>query len=218
MNFPTQTNTHDGLRHEIRNNLTLLSSRLQLLASKYPILKDDEIYIQLHEDINAIFTVLDYSKPGVRIKLLPCDMKALLEDLYQSCLPVFRQNSIRLFLQIPDTLPTVRADAHLIRQALINLLKNAAEASSKDQQVCLRAEVTETHLILSIIDNGTGITQDQQDHIFEPFISYKTGGTGLGLPMVKSTVYAHHGRVECHSEPGIGSTFRIALPLPSSPV
>lgn len=210
--------THAGLRHEIRNNLTLLSSRLQLLTSKYPVLKDDEIYIQIQEDLRAIYTILDYSKPGIRPQMLPCDMKALLKELYHSSQPVFLQHGVHLFLQIPDTLPVIRADARLIRQSLINLLKNAAEASSNGQSVYLRAKATDTHLIITVADNGSGMTKEQQEHIFEPFISYKSNGTGLGLPIVQSTVYAHHGQFDCYSEPGTGSTFRIALPLPSSSV
>lgn len=218
MNFSEKNQTHAGLRHEIRNNLTLLSSRLQLLTSKYPALKDDELYLQIQEDLNAIYSVLDYSKPGIHPQLLPCDMKLLLEELYQSSLPFYLQNGNRLFLQIPDSLPVIRADARLIRQALINLLKNAAEASSNGQPVCLRAEASGTHLIITVTDNGSGMTKEQQEHIFEPFISYKSGGTGLGLPIVKSTVSAHHGQFDCYSEPGMGSTFRITLPLPSAPV
>ncbi len=209
---------HAGLRHEIRNNLTLLSSRLQLLAAKYPFLKNDELYAQLQEDINAVYAVLNYDKNGMHLQLLPCDMKSLLEELHESSLPLFQSKGIGLQLQLPAALPVIRADARLIRQALLNLLKNAAEATVKGQMVCLRAEITETHLVITVKDNGIGMTPEQQAHIFEPFTSYKKGGTGLGLPMVKSTVYAHHGHLEFFSVPDIGTTFRISLPLPSSSV
>lgn len=218
MKMSEPDHAHAGLRHEIRNNLTLLSSRLQLLAAKYPFLKEDELYIQLQEDINAIYTVLNYDKNGFRLQLLPCNMKSLLEEVYNACLPLFQSKGLELLPDIPDDLPIIRIDARLIYQALLNLLKNAAEASVSGQQVCLKALADNTCLLITVKDSGIGITAKQQEHIFEPFISYKKGGTGLGLPMVRSTVYAHHGHLDFYSEPGVGTTFQISLPLPSSPV
>lgn len=219
MNIPGQNDFSSELRHEIRNNLTLLSSRLQLLASKYPFLSSDDIYIQLLEDVRAAHAVLDNSRLSCQPpRLLPCDISQLLNDLYQACLPIFQQDSKSLILHMPDPLPVIRADSQQLRQALLNLIKNAAEATTGGQKVCIRAYTKERYLIITVSDNGIGMTPAQQAHIFEAYTSYKQGGTGLGLHLVKSVVYAHHGQLDCQSHPGHGSTFQIALPLPSSPV
>ena len=102
---------------------------------------------------------------------------------------------------------------------LINLLKNAAEASPDGGQITLSASSDDcNHLMLSVSDTGNGMTPEQQAHIFEPFVSYKTGGTGLGLAIVQSIVSAHHGHLSVKSLPGSGSSFCILLPIPLSPV
>lgn len=207
------------LRHEIRNNLTIISSRLQLLAAKYPLLKTDDIYLQLLEDLQAIHSVLNtYTSFEQTPRLLPCDIRQLLTELHQSVLPLFHQNGKQLQLLMPDSLPMIRADEQLLRQALINLIKNSAEATKAGQQVTIEASSNRQSLVITVTDNGTGIAPQQKKHIFEPFTSYKADGTGLGLYIVKSVVYAHHGRISCHSEEGKGSSFRIALPLPSASI
>ncbi len=210
---------YSKLRHEIRNQLTLMSGQLQLLASRYDFLNSDDIYLQLLKDIRSTYVILDnaalkYQSP----RLLPCDIRALLQELYQSYLPVFQLKGKTFTLHIPDSLPAIRADAQLLHQALSNLIKNADEATSEGQQVYVHAYVKDQHLIISIRDNGVGMTPDQQAHIYEAYTSYKQGGTGLGLHMVKSIIYTHHGQLDCQSMPGQGSVFRIALPLSSPSV
>lgn len=207
------------LRHEIRNNLTLISSRLQLLIAKYPILQTDDICLQLFEDIREAHAILNNSKTaGTSPNLLPCDMHELIQELYHTCQPLFQTNGKTLMLDMPDTLPMIRADKQQIKQALLNLIKNAAEATKKGQWCRIKAAANPEHLVITITDNGIGMTPEQKSHIFEAYVSYKQGGTGLGLHMVKSTVYAHHGQLDCQSAPKQGSSFRIALPLPSAPV
>ena len=185
-------NSSASLRHEINNSLTLLSSRLQLLASKHPFLKKDPDFIEIRNDLSNIQRLLSYDRTS--------------------------HQKVELFLHIEPDLPLIRADLPLIRQAMINLLKNASEAARPGGHVTLSASFNSTHIILSVSDDGTGMTPEQQAHIFEPFVSYKKGGTGLGLAIVQSIISAHHGHLSLETSPGRGCTFRILLPVSLSPV
>ena len=206
------TRGNASLRHEINNSLTLISSRLQLLAARYDFLKEDSDFTEIQNDLSDIQRLLNYDRTARQPQLTLC-------SLYTSFLPVLHAQHIALYLHIAPNLPAIRADLSLIRQALINLLKNAAEASPDGGQITLSAFSDDcNHIVLSVSDTGNGMTPEQQAHIFEPFVSYKTGGTGLGLAIVQSIVSAHHGHLSVKSLPGSGSSFCILLPIPLSPV
>ena len=209
------TRGNASLRHEINNSLTLISSRLQLLAARYDFLKEDSDFTEIQNDLSDIQRLLNYDRTARQPQLTLCSLQPLLNELYTSFLPVLHAQHIALYLHIAPNLPAIRADLSLIRQALINLLKNAAEASPDGGQITLSAFSDDcNHLMLSV----NGMTPEQQAHIFEPFVSYKTGGTGLGLAIVQSIVSAHHGHLSVKSLPGSGSSFCILLPIPLSPV
>ena len=213
------TRGNASLRHEINNSLTLISSRLQLLAARYDFLKEDSDFTEIQNDLSDIQRLLNYDRTARQPQLTLCSLQPLLNELYTSILPVLHAQHIALYLHIAPNLPAIRADLSLIRQALINILKNAAEASPDGGQITLSAFSDDcNHIVLSVSDTGNGMTPEQQAHIFEPFVSYKTGGTGLGLAIVQSIVSAHHGHLSVKSLPGSGSSFCILLPIPLSPV
>lgn len=212
------TKTNASLRHEINNALTLLSSRLQLLSAQYSFLKEDANFIEIQNDLSDIQQLLNYDRTAHQPQLILCRIQPLLQELYASFLPILHERCIELLLNIEPELPAIRADLPLIRQALTNLLKNAYEATPVGGHITLSAAADKESLILSVSDDGKGIPSEQQSHIFEPFVSYKTGGTGLGLAIVQSIVLSHHGHLSLNSLPGVGSTFRIFLPIPLSPV
>ena len=206
------TKGNASLRHEINNSLTLISSRLQLLAARYVFLKEDSDFTEIQNDLSDIQRLLNYDRTARQPQLTLCNLQPLLNELYTSFLPVLHAQHIALYLHIASNLPA-------IRQALINLLKNAAEASPDGGQITLSAASDDcNHLVLSVSDTGNGMTPEQLARIFEPFVSYKTGGTGLGLAIVQSIVSAHHGHLSVKSVPGSGSSFCILLPIPLSPV
>jgi two-component system sporulation sensor kinase A len=98
---------------------------------------------------------------------------------------------------------------------LVNLIQNAAEAMpEKGGHVTVRASGLEPEsLVLTVEDDGPGILPEHVGHLFEPFFTTKLAGTGLGLPISKSIVEQHGGRIEVSSEPGRGTTFLLLLPL-----
>ena len=109
----------------------------------------------------------------------------------------------------------VFADAYYLRQVLDNLVRNAREAMSgqDDARLIVSVERAGADAIVRVADNGPGIPQDRLDRIFQPFVSTKGKGMGLGLAICREIVEAHTGRLEVESVVGQGTTFTIRLPL-----
>ena len=127
---------------------------------------------------------------------------------------------------IPEDLPVLSADSVKLRQALLNLLRNAADAvrtesPSQDQhdmpahspQISLSVTADADLLHIEISDNGCGIAPEDQEHIFEPFITHKVDGTGLGLAITRRIIQAHHGTITLRSARYAGTVFILTLPL-----
>jgi two-component system NtrC family sensor kinase len=107
-------------------------------------------------------------------------------------------------------LPTVVVDVDKIKQALLNLLKNAAEAMPRGGKITIEASTTDDSILIDITDTGTGIPLDID--AFEPFVTTKNEGTGIGLVIVRQVVTAHGGNISYRSRPGEGTTFHVELP------
>ena len=108
---------------------------------------------------------------------------------------------------------TLRGSLDALVSVLINLAENAIEACEENCELKLRVYQQADYLILAISDNGPGLSREQQLHIFEPFYSDKSNGTGLGLAVAQSIAQAHQGDLLVKSERGLGSTFYLCLPL-----
>jgi signal transduction histidine kinase len=111
----------------------------------------------------------------------------------------------------------LEADERKVKQILFNLLTNAVKFTPAGGQVTLAASVVDDQIEISVRDTGVGINDEDQVKIFEEF--YQVGraktqeGTGLGLALTRRLVELHHGRLRVESEPGVGSTFTVTLPL-----
>jgi signal transduction histidine kinase len=118
------------------------------------------------------------------------------------------------------TLPPVALDEGQIRQVILNLLRNAREATPRGGRIRVAMRAEGEDVLLSISDTGAGVPHDVVPQIFDAFFTTKEHGTGLGLPLVRQIVVAHGGTIECSSEPGHGTTFLVRLPAtaPASPV
>src|SRR5207342_3130175 len=104
-------------------------------------------------------------------------------------------------------------DAAQIKQALVNLIKNAIHAMTKGGTLTLQTDQGADGIIVTVADTGGGIPQEQISRIFEPFYTTKKKGTGLGLMIVQRIVREHKGRIELESHVGQGTAFRLWLPL-----
>jgi signal transduction histidine kinase len=110
---------------------------------------------------------------------------------------------------------TVAADGYYLRQALENLVVNARDAMQGQQGARLTIELEKKggFAVVGVIDTGPGIPADKREAIFQPFVSGKSHGMGLGLAISREIVQGHGGRIEVRSRPGAGSDFRVILPL-----
>lgn len=201
--------------HEIRNPIALIQSELQMLATSHPELSEDDDWYSIMENLEHIRDLLDdlsrYNN-AERLSPVQTDIAALLRSIVCSFRPALDYLGISLKTDIPESLPLLSLDQTKIRQALLNLLRNAQEAVQPSQGVIsVSAIQIPEGVCISICDNGCGITDEQLKEIFHPFITYKPSGTGLGLPVTKQIIEAHKGRLEVHSTSGLGTEFQVFL-------
>jgi nitrogen fixation/metabolism regulation signal transduction histidine kinase len=131
----------------------------------------------------------------------PLELRPLVDGVlapYRSALPP----GVRLEVEPGDGLPAVRADRKLIERALVNLVENALQAVGEQGTLTVRLAPAEQGVSLQVEDDGPGIDPEVRARIFEPFFSTKTGGSGLGLALVKKIAEDHGGRVSLESRPG----------------
>jgi signal transduction histidine kinase/CHASE2 domain-containing sensor protein len=132
--------------------------------------------------------------------------------------PIAQASEIKVRTEIAKDLPTLQGDPHLIEGALLNLVSNAIKYSTRGSEVKLRAEVEGDGVVLEVWNPGPAIPQGELARLFEPFYRRNereetTRGWGLGLAFVKRIAEQHGGKTEALSEPGLGTSFRIHLPV-----
>ncbi|MBM3286382.1 MAG: PAS domain S-box protein [Candidatus Eisenbacteria bacterium] len=142
------------------------------------------------------------------------DLNSVILGLADFLRPELRRSGIRLVLNLDDDHPRVSCDGRLVRQVVLNLIRNAMEVvPPRSGQVMVVTKATRDAGEIEIDDNGPGIPQEILPRIFDPFFTTKQDGTGLGLAVVRQIVEEHGGSVSCSSVPDKGTTFRIRLPL-----
>ena len=212
--------------HQLKTPLSLLSAAMETVTmdrARSPEKLQQYLGIMGGEvaRLSALVQrVLEYSRlqqqRGFEFEAI--DLRPLVHETvsaFESSLSA-RQFRFRIEEHAPPT--RVRADPAAIEQALVNLLDNAVKYSgeARDITVCLRS-IGHT-AVIEVTDEGIGISKDDQRRIFERFYRGAGGlvhrnGFGLGLPIVQELIHAHGGRVEVDSQPGVGSTFRVILPM-----
>lgn len=215
-----------GVAHEIRNPLTAIKAALFIQQKKFrpgtPEADDarliDREILRLERIVNDF---LLFARPS-DTQLTPLTADVPLREVQRLLAPPLAANKIQLLMDGADPL-RIRADADQIKQLLINLVSNAAEASPPGSIVKLRARAAHRRLdgadtavvILEVADNGKGISADVQKRLFDPFFTTKDNGTGLGLSIAAGIVQRHGGALEFQTAPGLGTTFGVVLPAAS---
>jgi signal transduction histidine kinase/ActR/RegA family two-component response regulator len=186
--------------------------------------------LHLLELINDILDVAKIESGQMELDMAPCDIAALCESSLAFVKQQALKKGIQLQIKIPQRLPELLIDERRIRQVLINLLNNAVKFTLQGGRITL--EVTkktsdnpeligsnfEKQLQITVIDTGIGISPENIQKLFKPFIQIDSAlnrqyqGTGLGLALVKRVVEIHGGEVSLTSEVGVGSRFVIELP------
>lgn len=137
----------------------------------------------------------------------------LVDELNEQLLPQLQQRDAVLRLNGQDAAAELQGNKDALLGALANLCMNALQACAQQPHIVISIATTIRGLLsISIRDNGCGMDRDTRAHIFDPFFSTKTDGTGLGLAVVKAVVESHQGRIAVYSRPDRGCRFRIFLP------
>ena len=207
--------TLSKLSHEIRNPLTLINSELQLIEVSHPEICSCPQWDDVMDNLEYIKELLDqlsdYSNAD-RLSLSLVNPGEFLNSVISCEKNILEYLGIRLDAEIPDAIPPILLDRVKMRQALLNLLRNARESISGPRgNISVRMKPEAAGISIFIQDNGCGMTLEQQEKIFHPFTTFKTGGTGLGLSITKQIIQAHGGHIEVSSTPGTGTLFHIFL-------
>ncbi|HEY9076085.1 MAG TPA: substrate-binding domain-containing protein [Anaerolineaceae bacterium] len=215
-----------NVSHELRTPLNIILENTRT-ARQQPGHAPDHALNQIERSaehqLRVINDLLDLSRAEIDeldIYLELLDPKPLLEEVFHSLAdPLPPDSPVRWRLELPERLPVVRVDPVRLRQVLLNLLSNAARFT-RAGQIVLGAEAAPPQLHLWVADTGAGIPLEEQERIFEPFVTVErdgslAGGIGLGLSITRRLVRLHSGWMHLESQPGVGSTFHVYLPLPS---
>jgi PAS domain S-box-containing protein len=205
-----------GIAHEVRNPLSSIKMSLQILEKRMQPegndLKRFKIAQREVEHLEKLVSdVLIYARPLIP-QMEPSDMKAVVEGSLAMVEKGISEKGINILKEFPEDLGTVSIDPAMIRQALINIFQNAADAMEKDGRLRISLREDAEQLILEVEDNGCGIDEEDRPHLFNPFFTRKSYGTGLGLTHVKKIIEQHGGEIEIRSKKGEGTCFIITLP------
>lgn len=206
-----------SIAHEIRNPLTVVHGFMQLLNQAEDIHNDykEHIKIMMTELGRAQTIISDYltlAKPEAET-LVPIDVKQQVEQIVQTIRPFAFMKNVVLTLTFSGEGAVVFGNVKKIQQVIVNVLKNAIEASPENSSVAVILHADSQYTYIRIEDNGHGLTEDEIDRLGTPFYSMKEKGTGLGLTVTYSIVKSMNGCVQVESKKGVGTTFVIWLPV-----
>jgi two-component system nitrogen regulation sensor histidine kinase GlnL len=216
-----------GLAHEVKNPLGGLRGAAQLLEKElaaYPALQE---YTQvIINEADRLSSLVDRMLgPNQQPHLQAVNVHKVLEHVIR-LIDAEMPDRITFNRDYDPSLPELIADEAQLIQAILNILRNAAEmfeeSTTSNPTVLLRTRIVRSFTIgnqrhrlvvqIDIVDNGPGIDEDLQQRIFFPMISNRVGGTGLGLAITQNIVGQHRGVIECESEPG-NTCFTVFLPV-----
>jgi two-component system, sporulation sensor kinase E len=213
-----------GVAHEIKNPLGSISIHLQLIEKaikkQSEAIQEGDIFQQLdiiHEEVdrlNSIVVDFLFAVRPMDTKMEAHDLNRIIHDIRDFLRYELEEGSIEIHEELDEELPLLELDEKFIKQALLNLVKNAAAAMPEGGGITLQTRLEGDQVVLSVCDTGTGISDEILEKIFEPYFTTKDFGSGLGLTVVYKIVKEHKGEISVRSKEGIGTTFSITLPVP----
>jgi two-component system, NtrC family, sensor kinase len=209
-----------GVAHEVRNPLFGISATVRALANELKDKQDIQPYLDIITSettrLNRLMEdLLNYTRP-VKIDKNASDLTELVNEVVE----YFKQlteGQDAYFSVIGEKIPPMNIDRNKMKQVLFNLFENGIQHANGKPRVDVflqhleLADPPEVHLVIK--DNGAGISADNLTKVFDPFFTTRQKGTGLGLSIVRKVIHDHGGRIAVESHPGIGTTFRITLPV-----
>ena len=221
-----------GLAHEIKNPLNALSLGLDVLRRRHSPADPSAVaeysgrIEALREEINRLAILINnflaYGRP-LELTFAPTDLAAVVARTLADLAETAERAHVTFAVRLPSARPNVSADANLLKSTVWNLVQNgiqSMEVTGGTLTVAVDPEEGGTdgsarRLVLSVMDEGSGLSEADLPRLFDPYFSKKEGGVGLGLAMVKRIVEEHGGRVTAGNRPDgqPGAVFRISLPV-----
>ena len=208
-----------GVAHEIRNPVMTIGGfahRIKReLNHNYKLQKYIDIILDESGRLERLVReVRDFSEIQSASLLLDT-IEPAIHEVLQIFEPLAGNRHVKLSVEIADDLPQISMDSSQLVIAMSNIMENALESMPKGGNLTLQAIRDDRHLLVSFRDTGLGIDPEQLDAIYDPFVTSKTRGAGLGLTMVYQIVMNHHGEIKISSELDKGTDVTIQLPIPT---
>jgi signal transduction histidine kinase len=208
--------------HEIRNPLSAMSLNVEMLEEELgqldrpPRAEAATLVAAIQRELQRLEHL---SEEYLRVARLPQprmeadDVSAVVREVAEFARREIESAGCSLCLSLEPSLPPALFDEAQLRQALLNLLRNAREAMPSGGPIDVRVAAEGMSVLVDVDDRGGGIPEDIRGRVFDPFFSTKGEGTGLGLAITRHIVEAHGGVVTCEPRSGGGTRFRMALPI-----
>jgi len=204
-----------GVAHEIRNPLGTLRGFAQYFGTRSEPGSDGKKYAdlmvsevdRLNQTISSLLQFARAREPQ-RIQVKAEELFGKLSSLMEVDLAAHQID----FQKDYDSELLLHADPDLLLQVLLNLLKNSISVTENGGKIILAAHKKNNDICIEVSDTGHGMTDEEQEKLFDPFFSTRKDGTGLGLAVSHQIIEQHHGRIEVESTPGKGTTMKIILP------
>lgn len=211
-----------GLAHELNNPLYAISSNAEhareVLSKDRDLPEIDDCLADILSDVDRctqiVRHVLSFARQGSREKVR-IDLHLLIQATHALTRHYAQQHGVFSCLQLAHTRPHIVANREDIELALVNLIRNAVEASSDGGHIVVETRVEAKYVWIQVRDMGAGLTEEALQRVFDPFYTTRqaTGGTGLGLSLAHRLIVDHGGTIELQSVPGQGTTACVRLPL-----
>ena len=220
----------DSITHDFRTPLTSIKASITTLLSNGSggLIPQRELLVVINEECDRLNHLVEEAAEMARLeagevelKLEPVTVREIVELALAHSRNALGPREVRV--EIPATLPLVRADRERAREVVGHLVDNAHHYSPIEKPIRITAEATGNNVVLSVADQGSGIEELEQGIIFDKFYRgkdqrYLVQGTGMGLPIAKALVEAHGGTISVTSQIGHGSVFSFSLPIDRTPV
>ena len=206
------------IAHEIRNPLALISSSLQVIEAQHPEVKEFYNWEQTMDDVRFMCSLMDELSTFNNSSSLHHSVFRI-EQLLKNIAVSFaisldtEHSDIDFSSRISPDMGDFTGDKVKLEQVVLNLLRNAKDAVGAGGSIFLSAERKADTIVIHCRDNGCGVPEDIADTLFDPFVTKKEGGTGLGLPLSKRIAEAHGGTISFESAPESGTVFTVSLPV-----
>jgi signal transduction histidine kinase len=209
-----------GVGHEVKNPINAIVVHLELMRNK---LGDSDHRAMRHLEVieseiqrldRVVQTLVDFSRP-VELQLKEHDLRRVVSAVLMLASADLETRDVHVQSDLPDHPVLAKVDADLLKQALLNVVLNGAQAMAEGGKLEVRLAEDGRMALLSIHDQGTGIPADVRDKIFDLYFTTKKDGSGIGLAMTYRIVELHNGSIEVESDATHGTTFILRFPLNS---